>query len=77
MTRDEALEKLKRPAYDPATIDDEFNYVATKLGITVEQLRDYFTMEKKFYWDYKNRVSMFVIGAKILKYIGVERSIKR
>lgn len=77
MTRDEALERLKRPAYDPETIDEEFNYIATKLGISVEELRGYFTMEKKFYWDYKNHVSMFVIGAKILKYLGVERSIKR
>jgi N-acetyl sugar amidotransferase len=77
MTRDEALEKLKKPAYDPATIDDEFNYIATKLGITADELRGYFTMEKKFYWDYKNYRSMFVLGAKVLKYIGVERSIKR
>ena len=77
MTRDEALARLKKPAYDPSTIDDEFNYIATKLGITAEELRGYFNMEKKFYWDYKNHVSMFVIGAKVLKYIGVERSIKR
>lgn len=77
MSRDEALKRLKKTAYDPATIDDEFNYIATKLGITAEELRGYFNMEKKFYWDYKNYVSMFVIGAKVLKYIGVERSIKR
>jgi hypothetical protein len=77
MTRDEALEKLKKPAYDPATIEDEFKYIATKLGITPEKLREYFTMEKKFYTDYKNQVSMFKTGAKVLKYLGVERSIKR
>jgi len=77
MKREEALEKLKKPAYDPETIDDEFNYVATKLGITSEALRKYFTMEKKFYFDYKNQVSIFKTGAKVLKYLGVERSIKR
>ena len=77
MTRNEALEKLKKPAYDPATIEDEFKYIATKLGITPERLREYFTMEKKFYTDYKNQVSMFKTGAKALKYLGVERSIKR
>ena len=77
MTRDEALEKLKKPAYDPATIDDEFNYIATKLGITAKELRSYFNMERKYYWDYRNRVSMFVLGAKVLKYMGVERYIKR
>jgi N-acetyl sugar amidotransferase len=77
MNRDEALEKLKKPAYDPNTIEDEFNYVATKLGITPEQLRGYLTMEKKFYWDYKNQKTIFNIGAKVLKFLGAERSIKR
>jgi len=77
MTREEALEKLKKPAYDPETIEDEFNYIATKLGISTEELRGYFTMPKKFYRDYKNQVRIFVLGAKVLKALGVEKSIKR
>jgi hypothetical protein len=77
MTRDEALEKLSRPAYNPETIEDEFNYIATKLGITSQELQSYFKMTKKFYWDYKNQETLFNFGAKILKAIGVERSIKR
>lgn len=77
MTREEALEKLQRPAYDPETIEDEFNYIATKLNISPDELRQYLTMPKKFYWDYKNHVSVFVAGAKILKALGVEKSIKR
>ena len=77
MKREEALEKLKKPAYDPKTIEDEFNYVSTKLGITPEELKHYFTMPKKFYWNYKNQVTLFKLGAKFLKAIGVERSIKR
>ncbi len=77
ITRDEALEKMKKPAYNPETIDEEFKYISTKLGINVEELRSYFIMPKKFYWDYKNQLSMFKIGAKILKFIGVEKSIKR
>lgn len=77
MTREEAIEKLKKPAYDPKTIEDEFNYISTKLGITSEELKHYFSMPKKFYWDYKNQVSIFKLGAKFLKAIGVETSIKR
>jgi hypothetical protein len=34
-------------------------------------------MEKKYFGDYKNQESVFRAGAKILKFIGVERSIKR
>ena len=77
MTRAEALEKLKKPAYDPATIDDEFNYIATKLGITADELRGYFTMPKKFYWVYRNQQNLFRLGAKVLHLLGVEKVKKR
>ena len=77
MTRDEALQKLKHPLYDPDTIDDEFKYIATKLDITTDELWHYFRMPKKFYWNYRNQHKIFLLGAKILSKFGVERSIKR
>ncbi len=77
LSRDEAIERLKKPAYDPETINDEFKYIATKLGISYDELMYYFKMPKKFYWDYRNQQSLFKIGAKFLKAIGSERSIKR
>lgn len=77
MTREEALDKLSKPAYDPETIDEEFEYIATKLGITVDELRHYHTMPKKTYKDYKNQEWMFDLGAKALKMLGIERSVKR
>ncbi len=77
MTREAALELLKKPAYNIETIEDEFNYIATKIGITPEELKGYFKMPKKFYWDYKNQEKVFNLGAKVLKFIGAEKSIKR
>lgn len=77
MTREEALEKLKKPAYNPETIEEEFSFIATKLGITNEDLRTFFEMPKKFYWDYQNQKAMFNLGAKVLKTLGIEKSIKR
>jgi len=77
MSREDALEKLKKPAYNPETIVEEFNYIATKLGISSDVLRRYFAMEKKFYWDYANQETIFRSGARFLKFIGLERSIKR
>lgn len=77
MTREEALEKLSRPAYDPETIDDEFEYIANKLRISEDELRAYHEMPLKSYRDYNNRSSLFDMGAKLLKAIGIERSIKR
>ena len=77
MTRDEALEKLTLPAYDPETIADEFKYIATKLNISEEELRSYMKAPNKTYRNYKNQESMFVLGAKVLKAIGAENAIKR
>jgi N-acetyl sugar amidotransferase len=77
MAREEAIERLKYPAYDPATIKDEFDYIATKLGISPDELRQYFTMPKKYYWDYKNRQHIFRLGARILHLTGAEKVKKR
>ena len=77
MTRQEALLKLKQPAYDLATIDEDFEYIATKLGIAVAELRHYHQMPLKTFRDYKNQQWLFNLGAKVLKVLGVERAIKR
>ncbi len=77
MKREEALEQLKTKPYDTETINDEFNYIATKLGITPDELNYYFNLPKKFYWDYRNLESVFKLGAKALKLLGVERAIRR
>jgi len=77
MTRQEALLKLEQPAYDPATIDEDFEYIATKLGIAVAELRHYHQMPLKTFRDYKNQQWLFNLGAKMLKLLGVERAIKR
>lgn len=77
MTREEALEKLKAPAYNPETIDDEFSYVAKKLGIGIDELRHYHAMPLKTYKDYRNQEALFNLGARVLRAVGIERSIKR
>lgn len=77
MSRDEALERLEKPAIDADTVKHDFEYIATKLGITTEELQTYFDQPNKTYKDYKNQEQMFVLGAKVLKFIGVEKSIKR
>jgi N-acetyl sugar amidotransferase len=77
LSRQEALEKLKKPAYNIETIKDEFNYIAKKLGITSSKLKEYLKMPKKFYWDYKNQERIFNLGAKLLQKLGLEKAIKR
>jgi len=77
MTRNEALEKLKSPAYDPETIHQDFQYIATKLGISVEELQSYMDAPNKTYKDYKSQDNIYNIGAKVMRLIGLEKGGKR
>jgi N-acetyl sugar amidotransferase len=77
MKREESLSMLEKPAYDPETIDEDFKYIATKLGITADALRGYHEMPLKSYRDYKNQERLFDFGSKILQLTGLERAIKR
>jgi N-acetyl sugar amidotransferase len=77
MTRAEALERLKEPSYDPATIGQDFEYVATKLGISVEELQGYMDAPNKSYRDYKSQLRLFLVGAKVMNWLGLERITKR
>lgn len=61
LSRDEALHELEKPPYDRDIIGQDFEYIATKLGISVNELRRYHEIPKKFYWDYKN--NSFLLGA--------------
>ncbi|WP_417449432.1 N-acetyl sugar amidotransferase [Kordiimonas sp.] len=77
MTREEALEKLRVPAFDPETIDQDFEYIATKLGITTDELRGYFNAPNKSYKDYRNQRSIYTVGAKVMRALGMELGGKR
>ena len=60
MTREAALEALETLPYDSETIEQDFEYIANKLRISVDELRGYRDMPLKFYWDYRNQ--HFVLG---------------
>lgn len=77
MSREEALEKLKKPAYDPETIHHEFEYVASKLDWSVDELVNCFNARNKSYKDYANQEMLYNIGAKTLRAIGIEMGGKR
>ncbi len=77
MSREEALEKLKSPAYDPDQITHEFEYVANKLRISVDVLQGYFDAPNKTFRDYKSQQHLYDIGAKGLRLLGLELGGKR
>jgi len=78
MTRNEALERLKELPYDKDTIADDFEFVADKLEISVDELRRLHELPLKSYKDYKNSLFIMNLGAKTLQYFGFEKqAIKR
>lgn len=77
MTRDEALEKLEQPAYDPERLAQDFEYIATKLGITTDELRRYHEQPNKSFRDYRSQEPVYRIGAAIMRAMGLARGGKR
>lgn len=77
MTRQEALEKLKMPALDDTTVRQEFEYVAHKLEISTTELQSYLDAPNMTYRDYKSQESLYTLGAKVMKALGLELGGKR
>lgn len=77
MTRAEALEKLSQPAYDEATAVQDFEYIATKLGITVSELQGYMDAPNRSFRDYRSQESIYKIGARLSRFLGLELGGKR
>jgi N-acetyl sugar amidotransferase len=73
MTRDAALRELEKLPYDAASQSNDFNYVATKLDISTDELRRYHEMPKKYYWDYRNQERFFRLGSRVLAAAGLGR----
>jgi N-acetyl sugar amidotransferase len=77
MTREMALEKLNKPNFNKETIKHDFEYIATKLGITVDKLQFYMDAPNKSYKDYKNQMWIYNFGAKIMRLLRMEKGGKR
>lgn len=77
MTREEALNNLAQPAYDPETAEQDFEYIANKLDMTVAELTALMKLPNKSYRDYKSQHYLFELGAKVMHMLGMERAVKR
>lgn len=77
MTREEALKRIAQKAYNEETIAQDFEYIATKLGLTVAELKEIMAGENKTYRDYKSRMPMIELGTRVLRAVGVQKAIIR
>lgn len=73
MTREEALERISKPELPEEFMKNEFKYVANKLGLSVDELQAIFEQPNKSYRDYKNKLGLIQLGAKLINLLGIER----
>lgn len=72
MTRDEALKSLETNPYDPDLMEQDKEYIAKKLGISVQEFDSIIGGENKTPMDYKNSFWMIQAGVAICKVLGIE-----
>jgi N-acetyl sugar amidotransferase len=77
MTRDDALDRISRPEMDEHFLQQEFEYVANKLDLTLDELRTLYHGENKTYADYRNKRWLIGFGARALRRIGLEKRLFR
>lgn len=72
MTREEALQILENPSYDPDLMIQDKEYVAKKLGISVQKFDDIIEGPNRTPADYKNSMWLIKLGVFISKLLGME-----
>ena len=77
MTRQEALERISKPELDEHFLQQEFEYIAHKLDLSVDELQQIFDGENKTYHDYKNKRFLIGLGSKAMAKLGLEKRLFR
>jgi N-acetyl sugar amidotransferase len=77
LTRDEALKRIAMPPYDEELMAQDFEYVATKLGLTVAGLQALFSGKNKTFRDYKSRMGLIDFGTRVLRMLGLQKVMVR
>ena len=72
MTREEALKQLEKPPYDSYQMEQDKEYVAKKLGISVEEFDDIIEGDNKTPADYKNSFWLIKLAVDVCKVLGIE-----
>ena len=77
LTREAALDRISRPEMDDHFIKQEFEFVANKLDMTVDELQAIFEGENKTFHDYPNKRWAIGIGARVMRALGMEKRLFR
>lgn len=73
MTRSEAIDELKNPPYDSKQVEEDKEFIARKLDLSVKELNDLIAGENKTYRDYKNSVKLLNMFIHLAQILGIEK----
>lgn len=73
ITRDEALKELDRQPYTEELIKEDTEFIAKKLGLSVEEFNALIEGPNRTFEDYKNSFGIIQFGTKILRMLGIEK----
>jgi len=73
MTREQALVRISQPEMDEHFLKQEFEYVANKLDLNVDELQEIFEGENKTYRNYRNKRWLIGLGTNVLRWLGLEK----
>ena len=68
MTREEALERLKEPLYDPHELENDIDYFCKKLKITWQQFEEFINAPTHHYTDFPNWDDRYLILKKVQSF---------
>uniref|UniRef100_UPI0040473348 N-acetyl sugar amidotransferase n=1 Tax=Algoriphagus sp. TaxID=1872435 RepID=UPI0040473348 len=77
MSRDEAVARLNQPAYPMEDVEKDYDFIASKMRISVEELKKYHSMPLKTFKDYKNQEFLFTFGSRITRLLGIDKNAKK
>lgn len=73
MARKQAIDRISHPELGEHFLKQEFEYVANKLDLTVNELQEIFDGKNKTYRDYRNKRWLIGLGTDVLRLLGLEK----
>ena len=73
ITRKEALKALEKKGYNEEDVVKDMTYIASKLGMSFDELKDIFNGKNKQFYNYKSNNFLIGVAIKIQVILGNEK----
>jgi N-acetyl sugar amidotransferase len=76
-TREEALVEIEKPLYEPLQLQNDIEYIARKLNISVDEFQHIMSQPNRRHQDYKNEEFLYTVMRDALRKTGGLNIIKK